>query len=193
MHVLLVQYSDTLVCHSTCRQQWPGEEMCDRVQHSAGVRFVEQQCLTGPVQQQADPLRPLHHLQRHALPVVDEGVVPVVVGQHPGLTVVAQPSLVAAALSLQSGVANADFEGGALTDVHHPAVGAGRHEQGAQRVGPRVEARRVVLQVVPVFLLEEGECVEVIGQGQQGAHGALVKHQIGRSKGCREEGIQLSD
>lgn len=164
VHVLSVQYSDTLVRHSTCRQQRPDEEMCDRVQHSAGVRFVEQHCLTWPVQQQADPLWPLHHLQRHALPAVDEGVVPVVVGQHPGLTVVAQTSLVAAALSLQGGVANAHFEGGALADVHYPAVGAGRHEQGAQRVGPGVEACGVVLLVLPVFLVEEGQCAEVVGQ-----------------------------
>lgn len=62
MHFLLVHYSDTLVRHSTCRHQRPDEEMCDRVQYSAGVRFVEHQCLTWPVQQQADPLGSLHHL-----------------------------------------------------------------------------------------------------------------------------------
>lgn len=190
MHVLLVQYSDTLVRHSTCRQQRPNEQMSDRVQHSAGVWFVEHQCLTWPVQQQADPLGSLHHLQRHIFPVVYEGVVPVVVGQHPGLSVVAQTSRVAVALSLQGGVTYAYFEGGALADIHHPGVSAGRHEQGAQRVGPRVEACRVILLVLPEFLMEEGQCAEVVGQGQQGAHGALVKHQIGRSKGCREVGIQ---
>lgn len=124
---------------------------------------------------------------------MDEGVVPVVVGQHPGLAVVSQTSLVAAALSLQGGVTDAHFEGGTLADVHQPAVGAGRHEQGAQCVGPRVEACGVILLVLPVFLVEEGQCAEVIRQGKQGAHGALVKHQIGRSKGCGEEGVQLSD
>lgn len=186
--VLSVQYGDTLVSHCTCRQQRPTEEMRDGVQHSAGVWFIEHQRLTWPVQQQADPLGSLHHLQRHALPAVNEGVVPVVVGQHPGLTVVAQTGPVAAALSLQGGVTDAHFEGGTLADVHHPAVGAGRHKQGAQRVGPRVEACRVVLLVMPGFLMEEGQRAEVVGQGQQGAHGAFVKHQIGRSEGCGEEG-----
>lgn len=93
---------------------------------------------------------------------MNEGVVPVVVGQHPRLTVVAQTSLVAAAFSLHGGVADANFEGGAMANVHHPVVGAGRHEQGAQRVGPGVEACRVVLLVLPGFLMEKSQCAEVV-------------------------------
>lgn len=91
-----------------------------------------------------------------------EGVVPVEVGQHPGLTVVAQTGLVLFAFSLHRGIANTDLEGAALANVHHPAVGAGRHQQGAQRVGPKVEPCRVVGLGLAGFLMGECQSTEVI-------------------------------
>lgn len=170
-----MQYGDTAVSHCKRRQQRGTELMCDTVQHGAGVWLVKQQRLTGPVQQQADPLGSPRHLQRHLLPRVAEGVVPAVVRQHPGLIVVAQPSLVPRAFALQRGVADPDLEGATLAHVHHPAVGAGGHGQGAQHVGPTVEARRVVGQGLARFFVLEGQSAEVVRQGEERAHCALVK------------------
>ena len=119
-----MQYGDTAVSHRTRRHKRCLEPLRDRVQHGAGVRLVKHQRLTRPVQQQADPLGSPHQLQWHILPRVAEGVVPVVVGQHPGLTVVAQPGLVPGAFALQRGVADPHLKGSTLTYIHHPAVGA---------------------------------------------------------------------
>lgn len=89
-----VQNSDAAVSNCKRWQQGGVEIMCEGVQHSAGVWLVEQQRPTGPVQQQADPLGSPRHLQGLLPPRVAEGIVPVVVRQHPGLAVVPQPSLV---------------------------------------------------------------------------------------------------
>lgn len=124
-----MKYGDTAVRHGARRQQRGTEVMCDRVQHGAGVRLVEQQRVTRPVQQQADPLGSPRQLQGHRLPRVAEGVVPVVVGQHPRLTVVAQPGLVPIAFALQGRVADPDLKGSTLAYLHHPAVGAGGQRQ----------------------------------------------------------------
>jgi len=122
---LSVQYGDAAVSHGTRRQQRGTEVLCDIVQHSTGVWLVKQQRLTRPVQQQANLLGFPRYLQGHLLPCVAVRVVPVVVAQHPGLTVVAQSGLVPGAFALQSGVADPDLKGTALAHVHHPAVGAG--------------------------------------------------------------------
>lgn len=148
-----MQYGDTAVSHRTRRQQRGAELMCDRVQHGTGVCLIKHQRLSWPVQQQADPLGSLHNLQGHLLPSVAEGVVPIVVGQHPRLTVVAQPGLVPRAFALQRGVADPHLKGSTLAYVHHPAVGAGGHRQGAQRIGPTVESRWVVAQGLASFFM----------------------------------------
>lgn len=124
-----MQYGYAAVRHPTRRQQRATEGMRDRVQDGAGVWLVEHQRLTRPVQQQADPLGFRHDLQGHLLPCVAEGVVPVVVRQHPGLAVVAQPGRVPGAFALQRGVADPDLKGSTLAYVHHPAVGARGHGQ----------------------------------------------------------------
>lgn len=170
-----VQYSDTAVSHSTRQQQWGTEVLCDRVQHSTGVRLVKQQRLTGPVQQQTDPLGPPHHLQGHLVPCVAERVVPVVVGQHPGLTVVAQPGLVPRAFALQRGIADPDLEGTTLTYVQHAAVGSRGHRQGTQCVGPTVESCWVVRKGLAGFFVQEGQGAEVFGQREERAHCAPIK------------------
>lgn len=101
----------------------------DRVQHSAGVWLIKQQRLTRPVHQHPDLLRSPHYLQRQLDPCVAVGVVSVIVGQHPGLAVVAQSGLVPGAFALQGGVADADLKGPTLPDVHHPAVDSRGHGQ----------------------------------------------------------------
>lgn len=116
-----------------------------------------------------------------------EGVVHVVVGQHPGLGVVTEPRLVPGALSFHGGVADPDLEGTAVAHVHHPAVGAGGHGQGTQGVGPTVKARWVVRRGFAGFFPEEGQSAQVLGQGQQGAHCALVELYIYRSISCRRK------
>lgn len=174
-----VQYGDAAVRNSARRQQWRIEGVCDGVQHGAGVQLVEQQRLTGPVQQHSYTPGPLHHLQGDMFPRVAEGEVTVVMGQHPGLAVVSQPRLVPGPLAHHAGVADPDLEGPALAHVHHPAVGAGGDGQGAQRVGPAVEACRVIGRGLAGLLGEEGESAEVVGEGEQGADGALVELQVG--------------
>lgn len=152
-----MQDGDAAVRHGARRQQRCLEVLRDGVQHGAGVRLVEQQRPTGPVEQDADPLGPPHQLQGHLLPSVTVRVDVVVTRQHPGLGVVAQSGLVTRTFALQRGVADPDLEGTALTHVHHPAVGAGGHGEGAQSVGPRVEAGRVVGWRVTGLPLEEGQ------------------------------------
>lgn len=169
------QDGDAAVRHGACRQQRSLEVLRDGVQHGAGVRLVKQQRLTRPVEQDADPLGSPHHLQGHFLPGVTVRVDVVVARQHPGLGVVAQSGLVTTTFALQRGVADPDLEGGTLTHVYHPAVGAGGHGQGAQSVGPRVEAGGVVGRRVAGLLLEEGQSSQVVGEGEEGAHCALVK------------------
>lgn len=83
-------------------------------------------------------------MQGCVLPRMAEGEVPIVFGEHPGLAIVAQAGVVARALAPHAGVAYPHLEGPALTHINHPAVGAGGDGQGAQRIGPAVEARRVV-------------------------------------------------
>lgn len=124
-----MQYGDAAVRHGKRRQQRGAEVMCDRVQHVAGVRLIKQQRLARPVQQQADPLGFPHHLQGHLLPSVAEGVVPVVVRQHPRLSVMAQSGLVSRAFALHRGVADPDLKGTTLAHIHHPAVAARGHGQ----------------------------------------------------------------
>ncbi|PWA26721.1 hypothetical protein CCH79_00000941, partial [Gambusia affinis] len=85
----LMQYSDAAVSQSKRRKQRSVEGLSDRVQHSARVRLVKQQRLAQPVQQQADPLGPRHNLQGNLLPCVAVGIVAIIAGQHPRLTVVA--------------------------------------------------------------------------------------------------------
>lgn len=172
---LSVQDGDAAVSHCTCRQQRGAEVMRDTVQHGAGVWLIKHERLTGPVQEQPDPLGSLHNLQGNLLPCVAEGVVPVIVGQHPRLSVVAQPGLIPRAFALYRGIADPDLKGGTLAYVHHPAVGARGHGQRAQRVGPTVEPRRVVVQGLARSFVKEGQSAEVVGQGQERAHRALIK------------------
>lgn len=170
-----MQYGDTAVCHSTRRQQRGAEVMCDRVQHGTGVWLIKQQHLTRPVQQQANSLGSPDNLQGHLIPCMTEGVVPVIVRQHPGLTVVAQPGLVPRAFALQAGVADPDLKGTTLAHIHHPAVGARGHRQRTQSVGPTVESCRVVGQGLAGLFVEESQSAEVIRERQERAHCALVK------------------
>lgn len=157
-----MQYGDTAVSHCTCRQQGGTKLMCDRVQHSTGFCLIKHQRLTWPVQQQADPLGSPHNLQGNLLPPVAEGVGPIIVGQHPRLTVVAQPGLVPRALALQRGIADPHLKGSALAYIHHPAVGARGHRHRAQCIGPIVESCWVVVQGLASFFMKEGQSAEVI-------------------------------
>lgn len=152
-----MQDGDAAVRHGARRQQWRAEVLRDGVQDSARVRLVKQQRLTRPVEQNADPLGSPHHLQGHLLPRVTVRVVVIVARQHPGLSVVAQSGLIAGTFALQRGVADPHLKGAALTHVHHPAVGAGGHGQGAQSVGPRVKASGVVGWRLAGLFLEEGQ------------------------------------
>lgn len=124
-----VQDGDAAVSHGTRWQQRGTEGMCDRVQHCNGVQLVKHQRLTRPVQQQADLLGFPCDLQGHLIPPVAKGIVPIVVGQHPRLTVVAQSGLVPRAFALQRGVADPNLKGSTLAYPHHPAVGARGHGQ----------------------------------------------------------------
>lgn len=153
----LLQDGDAAVCHGTRWQQRSAEVLRDGVQDRAGVRLVKQQHLTRPVKQNADPLGSPHHLQGHLLPCVTVREVVIVARQHPGLSIVAQSGLIAGTFALQRGVADPDLKGTALTHVHHPAVGARGHRQGAQSIGPRVEASWVVGWRMARLFLEEGQ------------------------------------
>lgn len=104
-----------------------------------------------------------------------EGVIAIIVRQHPGLIVLAQPGLVPRAFAFQRGVADADLEGAALAHVQHPAVAARGHRQRTQRVGPTVEPRWVVGERLTGFLVQEGQGAQVFRQGEEGAHCAPIK------------------
>ena len=170
-----MQDGDTAVSHCTRRQQRGAEVMRDTVQYGAGVWLIKRECLTGPVQEQPDPLGFLHNLQGNHLSCVAEGVVPVIVRQHPRLSVVAQPGLIPRAFALYRGIADPDLKGATLANIHHPVVVARGHGQRAQCVGPTVEPGRVVLRRLARSFVKEGQSAEVVGQGQERAHRALVK------------------
>lgn len=145
------------------------------MQDRRGLRFVKQQGVTEPVQQDAHPLGSRRHPEQDLLARVPERVLAVVVGQHPRLVIVSQPGHVPGAFALEPDVADAHLEGGALAHIHHPAASAGGQRQGAEGIGPAVEARRVVRWRLAGLLLEEGQSAAVVGERQEGISGAFVK------------------
>lgn len=57
-----VQYGDAAVSHCTRWQQRGAKRMGECVEHSTGVWLIEQQCVSGPVQQHTDPLGTFNNL-----------------------------------------------------------------------------------------------------------------------------------
>lgn len=170
-----VQDGDTAIGYGTREHQGVTEVMREWVQHGAGLWLIKHQRLAQPVQEHPDPLGSRHDRQGDLLPGVAEGVLAVVVRQHPRLGVVAQPRLVPGAFALQAGVADPDLKGAALAHVDHPAVGARRHQRRTQGIGPTVEPCRVVGGGFAGFFVVEGQSAEVIREGQERAHCALVE------------------
>lgn len=139
-----VHYRDALISHGTGSQQWLAESMSDNMQHWHRFRIIEQQGLTGPIQQQSHSLELLSHCDTHNASVMTERKIFIVMREHPWFWVVAQPCVIAGPLAFYAGIAYTHFEGGTRAHVKYPALSTRGHGRGAEGVRPAVEARRVI-------------------------------------------------
>lgn len=106
-----MQQCDAVVCHRTSGQQGGAEGVTDGMQDAVRVRVIEHQCLTGPVHQHPYMLGSLNQVESHVAPGVAEGEVALVVRQHPGAVVVAQPCPISRPLTIHTGITHTNLRG----------------------------------------------------------------------------------
>lgn len=106
-----MQKCHTAVGHCTGRQQGGAEGVTGGMQDTEGVWVIEENCLTGPVHQYPNMPGSADNMEGHVAPTVAEGEIALIMRQHPGAVVVAQPSPVSRALTIHAGIAHTNLWG----------------------------------------------------------------------------------